>query len=262
MSVITLDGQIVHYEVLGRGKPIVFLHGWIGSWRYWIPTMQAISIQYRAYALDFWGYGDSSKKQERYELQSQVELLRQFLDYLGIAKIGLVGHGLGAVIGLSFAKRYPQYTDRMLLTCLPLGPYSLNPRFWSSPVAELTEWLMGRSLNTEAARTDAVKADTQALLTSLNALKDFDTYELSRKLMIPSLLVYSQNDPAITPPTTEVLDGLPEQSHSVFFEQSGHFPMLDETSKYNRLLSDFLLLDPGETPRNLQLKEEWKRRIR
>jgi pimeloyl-ACP methyl ester carboxylesterase len=34
----------VHYEVLGRGRPLIFLHGWVGSWRYWIPVMQAASI--------------------------------------------------------------------------------------------------------------------------------------------------------------------------------------------------------------------------
>jgi hypothetical protein len=38
--------------------------------------------------------------------------------------------------------------------------------------------------------------------------------------------------------------------------------MLDEPSKFNRLLSDFLALGSGEYPRQLQLKEEWKRRVR
>ena len=54
MSVVTLDGEIIHYEVLGRGRPIIFLHGWVGSWRYWVPTMQAASINFRAYAMDLW----------------------------------------------------------------------------------------------------------------------------------------------------------------------------------------------------------------
>ena len=52
MSVIVLGSDIVHYEVLGRGRPLLFLHGWVGSWRYWIPSMQAASISYRTYALD------------------------------------------------------------------------------------------------------------------------------------------------------------------------------------------------------------------
>jgi pimeloyl-ACP methyl ester carboxylesterase len=249
MSVITLAEQFVHYEVLGRGRPIFFLHGWVGSWRYWIPTMQSISVQYRAYALDFWGYGDSSKKPENYRFHAQVDLLNQFLEYLGIAKIALVGHGLGAVIGVSFALRFPNIVDRLMLTGLPLGPYSLNPRFLSSSIEDLSEWLLGRLPNTEAARTEAAKADIQAMLAALDSLKEFDTMESASRLQTPCLLVYGQNDPAVQPPTLEILDVLPEQSHSVFFEQSGHFPMLDEPAKYNRLLNDFLSLNPGESPR-------------
>ncbi len=43
MSVIFIDGQLAHYEVIGRGTPVLFLHGWVGSWRYWVPTMQVVS---------------------------------------------------------------------------------------------------------------------------------------------------------------------------------------------------------------------------
>ena len=53
-----------------------------------------------------------------------------------------------------------------------------------------------------------------------------------------------------------------DQTHAVLFEQSGHFPMLDESSQFGRLLMDFLALASGESPRDLQLKEEWKRRVR
>ncbi len=55
---------------------------------------------------------------------------------------------------------------------------------------------------------------------------------------------------------------LPQHMHQIVFESSGHFPMLDESSKFNRLLADFLNLNSGVSPRQLQLKEEWKRRVR
>jgi len=55
---------------------------------------------------------------------------------------------------------------------------------------------------------------------------------------------------------------LPESAHFILFDGSGHFPMLDEPAKFNRLLADFLSLVSGESPRQLQLKEEWRRRVR
>ncbi len=69
-------------------------------------------------------------------------------------------------------------------------------------------------------------------------------------------------DQAITPPDLDAVMTLPESTHAVMFDQSGHFPMLDEGSKFNRLMVDFLSLPSGDSPRQLQLKEEWKRRVR
>lgn len=59
MSATLLDDKIVHYEVLGRGRPIIFLHGWVGSWRYWVPAMQTAVMSFRAHAFDLWGFGDT-----------------------------------------------------------------------------------------------------------------------------------------------------------------------------------------------------------
>src|SRR5271169_6562228 len=107
MSAIFLDHEIVHYEVLGRGRPIIFLHGWVGSWRSWLPTMQVASAYYRTYAIDLWGFGDTSKQPLRYSLESQVELINSFLDQMGIAKFVLIGHGLGAVVALLYNQLNP-----------------------------------------------------------------------------------------------------------------------------------------------------------
>ena len=59
MSAVVIGEGLVHYEAMGRGKPVVFIHGWLGSWRYWVPAMEEISSRHRSYALDLWGFGDS-----------------------------------------------------------------------------------------------------------------------------------------------------------------------------------------------------------
>ena len=70
MSITTVGNHLIHYEVLGRGKPLIFIHGWLGSWRYWWPSMQAMSSQYRSFAFDLWGFGDSSKAPEQYTIDA------------------------------------------------------------------------------------------------------------------------------------------------------------------------------------------------
>jgi len=88
MSAIFVDDALVHYETLGRGKPIIFRHSWIGSWRYWVPAMQTASSRYRAYALDLWGFGDSGKYPGRYSLENQISLLVILSIKWGFGKIG------------------------------------------------------------------------------------------------------------------------------------------------------------------------------
>ncbi len=121
MSAITIDNNLVHYEVLGRGRPVVLLHGWLGSWRYWIPTMQQLSVKYRIYALDLWGFGDTDKEPTRYSFAAQVKLLTDFMDKLGIAKAAIVGHSLGAAVGITFARQFAERAPRLMLISPPLA---------------------------------------------------------------------------------------------------------------------------------------------
>ena len=85
---------------------------------------------------------------------------------------------------------------------------------------------------------------------------------LPHRVNTACLLVHGGNDPLIALPNSNHVARLPEQAHFISFENSGHFPMLDEPAQFNRLLVDFLGLLSGDSPRQLQLKEEWKRRVR
>ncbi|MBN1451018.1 MAG: tetratricopeptide repeat protein [Anaerolineales bacterium] len=53
---ILIDGQIASYKAVGRGRPVIFLHSWIGSWRYWFPAMQFITKSFRYQNLTMHGY--------------------------------------------------------------------------------------------------------------------------------------------------------------------------------------------------------------
>jgi pimeloyl-ACP methyl ester carboxylesterase len=262
MSVLMIEQQVVHYEVLGRGRPILFLHGWVGSWRYWISVMQAASVSYRAYAIDFWGFGDSAKYQPNYSIESQVKLIDSFLYQMGIGKIALVGHGLGAVVATQYALRHPEVVDRVMAVGCPVNETSVHPRMRMAPSLELADWLLDKSPAGEPVRVEAPKTDTQAIITSISDISRSEIRDGLTRLTTSCLLVSGQNDQAVSPPDQGQIISMPYQTHAMLFEQSGHFPMLDEGSKFNRLMVDFFSLPSGESPRQLQMKEEWKRRVR
>ncbi|QPC82195.1 alpha/beta hydrolase [Phototrophicus methaneseepsis] len=129
MSATIIGDDLIHYERLGRGRPVVLLHGWIGSWRYWIPLMQQLHLKYTVYTIDLVGFGDSTKDPSSYSLESHVAMLDAFMEKIGIPKVALIGHGLGAMVAARFALNFPTRVARLLLTSVPLfDPGDLSER--------------------------------------------------------------------------------------------------------------------------------------
>lgn len=262
MSAIILENSLMHYETLGRGKPLLFLHDWLGSWRYWVPTMVDLSSSYRAYALDFWGFGDSDRVPARYSIQGYVDQVVLFMDQMGINSVPLVGHGLGGVVGIHFAQSYPDRVDQVLVANVPLGAQSIaRPLSGFAGGANPAKAILGRRLRTyEEVDIEATKTDGDAVVNSVRSAMGLDLMALLEELDLPVLLVNGLSDPVIQAPEDSLLSELDYNVYAYTFENAQHYPMLDEASKFNRLLRDFLTYrDDWE---KINVKDEWKRRMR
>jgi pimeloyl-ACP methyl ester carboxylesterase len=262
MSVIIRNQAIIHYEALGRGRPVVFLHSWIGSWRYWIPSMQVASVSHRGYALDLFGYGDTTHDPSLYALGPQADLLTGFLDEMGIGKVAVVGHGLGAWVGCLAAARQPGRVARIMAVSMPLEASSVHVRLRSDNPAELVDWLAGRRPESLDVLTDASRMDPGVVAGCIISFQAEDPFSQFLGTRVPCLLVYGLDDPSLQVPSTDGSAPLGPNVHQVNLADSGHFPMMDAADRFNRLLTDFLAVEPGLSLRDLQLKELWRRRIR
>jgi pimeloyl-ACP methyl ester carboxylesterase len=253
MSNILLDGQIVNYESLGRGRPVIFLHSWIGSWRYWVPAMQVVSKSFRAYGIDMLGFGESTRNPERYRIDQQAEMLSRFLDEVGIGKVALIGHGLGALVGFNFCSRWTQSVDRIMAISCPMYFDSINERLRTSSIPDLINWLGRKTPEAALALADALKADPRAISESISSFQSDDLFGKMRQTQIPCLLLHGGKDPAIPATPADSSITLPDMIRHVLFEKSGHFPMIDEATRFNHLLMDFLTFDSGVSPREMRL---------
>jgi pimeloyl-ACP methyl ester carboxylesterase len=251
---ILLEGGFVHYESLGRGRPVMFLHGWVGSWQYWFTSMQVISSIFHAYAMDLWGFGDSSSSPPNYSLEQQAALLERFLDEMGIGKVAIVGHGLGALVGMIFASRAPQRVDRLMAVSCPVDFESVNPRLSTAPPPELAAWLSGSSPNLHTVLTDVPKTDRRAIASSIASLQTNTIYRNFRLANIPCLLVYGKDDPAISRPSQSFHFSV--MSRPIVLQNVGHFPMIEDPDRFIGLLTKFLALKSGTSPYELQLSIE------
>jgi len=262
MSAIILESSLVHYEALGRGKPLLFLHDWLGSWRYWVPTMVDMSSSYRAYALDFWGFGDSDKVQAKYTVAGYVGQVALFMDQMGIGKVPLIGHGLGGVVALLFAAQFPERVEQVMTVSTPLlsvhiGRSLSNFGGGDNPA----KTILGRRLKSyEEVEMEAAKTDSDAVVQSVRSAMAQDLYDTLEEIEMPILLIYGQQDPIIEAPDEDMLEDLDYNVYSFRFEEAQHYPMLEDTSKFNRLLRDFLMHRDNWDA--YKVKDEWRRRMR
>ena len=124
-SIFTDQGD-VHYEVIGSGPPVILLHGWTQAWNTWRSTLETFQGQYRMYAPDLWGFGESEKRRESFEVSDFVELIPQFMDGLGILKVPIMGHSMGGTTALGVALRYPERVKKVGVVGSPIHGNSLS----------------------------------------------------------------------------------------------------------------------------------------
>jgi pimeloyl-ACP methyl ester carboxylesterase len=262
MSATVIDGGLVHYEAFGRGRPVIFIHGWLGSWRYWMRTMEELSTDYRAYALDLWGFGDSDKSQERYSVSDYTNLLGEFMEGMGIVQASLVGHALGATIALRFSILYPDSVYRLATVSLPVTPAAISGRLLdfasNSPLAKMFWW---RQITHKEVQQEAEKMADNVIALSVQSVAEVDAQTLIQQVPHLTLAIYGEKDNVVDPVPVRALDNQRPNVRTIGLADSKHFPMLEETNKFNRLLKDFLALTDNDLS-GLELKEEWKRRTR
>lgn len=258
MSSFTTDQGIVHYEVYGRGQPVILLHGWLGSWGLWQETMAYLGQFYRTYALDFWGFGESGKKSNSYAVQDFVSLVDQFMDYLGIHQAPLVGHSMGGTVSLSVALRYPHRVRKAVVIGSPIVGSSLSlllKLFGQRPIAFIVYnnmWafrIFYRILSPMYTRDrrwpemmdrDLSKVTLESFLMSIASLRNTDLRPNLKEICVPAMGMYGDKDIVVNPNQWMLMEKSIPNVHIERFHKAGHFIMLDEPEKFMHKLHDFL----------------------
>lgn len=124
---LKIEGQFLrmaYMDVVPRvanGKSVVLLHGKNFSGEYWAATIRALAAQgYRVIVPDEIGFGKSAKPAIRYRFDLLAANTKALLDHLGVSRAAIVGHSMGGMLAVYFARDYPQTTAALALEN-PLG---------------------------------------------------------------------------------------------------------------------------------------------
>lgn len=124
------QGQIFWREVGQSGLNLVFLHG---SWQdgtQWLPIFEHLCSEYRCFAPDLLGCGESDSPKIHYSIDLMVDCLAEYLNILKLDDICLVGDSLGGWIAASFALKYPERVRRLILISPEGVKASLQQKRW------------------------------------------------------------------------------------------------------------------------------------
>ncbi|MHB1732452.1 acetoin dehydrogenase dihydrolipoyllysine-residue acetyltransferase subunit [Ferrimicrobium acidiphilum] len=99
---IDIDRRSISYAVLGNTEsettPVVFVHGYGGDKNSWLFVQEPISADRVTYALDLPGHGASSKDVGDGSVATLASTLVDFVNELGLSRVHLVGHSMGAAV--------------------------------------------------------------------------------------------------------------------------------------------------------------------
>ena len=261
----------------GYNKPVmVFIHGWAGSARYWRTTANALSEKFHCLLYDLRGFGRSQSKVNNvsndsltdlsYELEEYARDLGSLLEELKIPQVYLMAHSMGASIGTLFLNIYPQKVNKAILACSGIFEYdekafSAFHKFGGYVVKFRPKWLakiplvdrifmarfLARSIaakERQAFLADFLEADYNAALgtifTSVSKKQaEIMPSEFSR-LTVPTLIVSGEYDKIIPAELGQQAAALNKVVKFKTIENTGHFPMLEDTASYLLCVRDFL----------------------
>lgn len=118
-------GGAIHYDVTGRGRPMVLLHGGGLDLRMWDAVLPRLSSAGRILRWDAPGHGASTAPGR--PTADTAEDLRGLLDHLQIDRATLMGFSMGAGTAAGFAIRYPGRVRQLVLISTS-GPPPGAPR--------------------------------------------------------------------------------------------------------------------------------------
>ena len=108
------DGKL-YYEISGKGRWLVLIHGAWASHGWWRWQAPELSRDYRVLSLDVRGHGQSSTLEGEYSVDGFARDLGMLLQKLGIEDAVLVGWSMGGIISMQYCLNHPSKVRALIL---------------------------------------------------------------------------------------------------------------------------------------------------
>lgn len=277
---LALDGFAVRVREAGNpdASPVLCLHGGPGmdaSYFFpdpdvWGPGLRSLAERHRVVAYDQRGCGGSGAPagDQPLALSRHVDDIEAVRMALGLEQPALLGHSFGALLALLYALRHPDGASRLILIgaaptrefqegyrqaveTLPAEDRTRLAELQRSPLTDdglLERFRLALPLYFHRRLSDA---EREALLGPLSfraavnralaaGLEGFDLRPALPHVRLPALIVYGESDRVVQPRYVLALRGHLLTARFVAFQESGHFPFLEEPGPFAHVVHYFL----------------------
>jgi len=241
------DGTRFVYLEGGSGAPLVLVHGFGADKDNFTRVARFLTPHYRVIIPDLVGFGESSHLPDvDYHYAAQAQRLHAFTQALGLSRLDIGGNSMGGGISMSFAAQHPQEVASLwLIDCAGIGeapPSELakiitstgnNPlmitkesdfRAFMKFVMSDPPYIPGSVMDVLARERIANQALEREVFQQIATDSVSDAV---RGLATPTLVVWGDEDRALSVGTVPILKTLLPNAQSVVMPHVGHAPMLE-----------------------------------
>jgi pimeloyl-ACP methyl ester carboxylesterase len=196
-----VNGINLYYETQGTGRPLILLHGGLGSGEMFGPVLPQLAERHKVVTVDLQGHGRTADIDRPIDVRLMAGDIAGLIDHLKLDKPDLVGYSLGGGVALHTAAKYPAKVRRLVAASANIRPDAIYPemRVQQGQVnAAAAEFMKDTPMYQLYQRVAPRPEDFPRLLDKIGASmsKDFDFTEEVRGLQVPTLIVAADADMA------------------------------------------------------------------
>jgi pimeloyl-ACP methyl ester carboxylesterase len=196
-----VNGIDLYYETHGAGRPMVLLHGGLGSGEMFGPILPTLAARHRVIAVDLQGHGRTADIDRPLDVRLMADDIAALIDHLALAKPDVVGYSLGGGVALRLAIQHPEKVGKLVSASAHLRRDAIYPEMLAQQgqvSAAAAEFMKDTPMYELYQRVAPRPEDFARLLDKIGAAmaRDFDFTEDVRGLQVPTLVVAADADMA------------------------------------------------------------------
>jgi pimeloyl-ACP methyl ester carboxylesterase len=196
-----VNGINLYYETHGAGRPLILLHGGLGSGEMFGPILPTLAERHQVIAVDLQGHGRTADIDRPVDIRLMADDIAALIDHLGLDKPDLVGYSLGGGVALQTAVKYPAKVRRLVAASANIRRDAIYPEILAQQGqvnAAAAEFMKDTPMYELYQRVAPRPEDFPRLLDKMgeSMAKGFDFTEEIRGLQVPTLIVAADADMA------------------------------------------------------------------